>query len=118
MKQHSQKLLTLLLVTSLVTAMPSAHAIKLYGQFDQGLSYQHQSRQGQANGIPFSTNQHSIGVQSFKDQSYVGIYAEEPLGKGNKVFIQLEHELGDFTPSGLSPKGGEVFDKAVIGIGG
>lgn len=86
----------------------------LYGQLDQGLGYSRQVITAQDNGIPFAIKQSNTGGRSgVIGDSMVGLRAEQPIGGGNKIFIQLEERFDIGTGKSLKDRG-----TSVIGIGG
>lgn len=94
--------------------VPADGGVILYGQVDQGWGYTRQSTTGEHQGVPFSIKQSNSGMRSgAKGDSKVGIRAEQSIGGGNKVFIQIEEQFDGATGTPLKERG-----TTVIGIGG
>ena len=100
--------------TSHPNFVPADGGVILYGRVDQGYGYTQQRITGQHQGVPFSIKRSDMGVRSgVKNDSMVGIRAEQSLGGGNKVFIQIEENFNGATGTPLKERG-----TTVIGIGG
>ncbi len=93
---------------------PTGNRVILYGQIDQGFGYTQQRITGQHQGVPFSIKQSNSGMRSgIMGDSKVGIRAEQDLGGGSRVFIQIEDEF-----NGSSGMRSKERGTHVIGIGG
>ena len=93
---------------------PTGNRVILYGQIDQGFGYTQQRITGQHQGVPFSIKQSNSGMRSgVMGDSKVGIRAEQDLGGGSRVFIQIEDEF-----NGSSGMRSKERGTHVIGIGG
>lgn len=100
--------------TSRPNFVPADGGVILYGRVDQGYGYTQQRISGSHQGVPFSIKRSDMGVRSgVKNDSMVGIRAEQSLGGGNKVFIQIEENFNGATGTPLKERG-----TTVIGIGG
>ena len=94
--------------------MPADGGVILYGRVDQGYGYTQQRISGSHQGVPFSIKRSDAGVRSgVMNDAKVGIRAEQSLGGGNKVFIQIEENFNGATGTPLKERG-----TTVIGIGG
>ncbi len=100
--------------TSRPNFVPADGGVILYGRVDQGYGYTQQRISGSHQGVPFSIKRSDAGVRSgVMNDSMVGIRAEQSLGGGNKVFIQIEENFNGATGTPLKERG-----TTVIGIGG
>lgn len=93
---------------------PTGNRVILYGQIDQGFGYTQQRITGQHQGVPFSIRQSNSGMRSgVMGDSKVGIRAEQDLGGGSRVFIQIEEGFNGSSGARSKERGTHV-----IGIGG